>query len=586
MSERNHFTLGWHVGVCAPTLCALLIACSGNVTTDPAPNGEDLPSTGGGSDVVGEGSQPAAGDPGTNTQDSSGSPSGSTSATPPTAPPGTQELEPSPPPGNALRLTRSELDHALRDLLHDDSNPASRFLAEDEYSPFDNDASRQVVSPTLIESVHALAQEAAERLANDVESRAQWMPCSPQTATDAECFDMTATRLARSFFRRDVAASELQDYRRFLDFAEEAGDFYFGVELLLSALIQDPEFLYRLERPTDGKLNGAEIATRLSFTLWGSVPDAALLDDAASGVLATSEGRADAARRMLTSDSSMEQLFRFHAMWLGYRAIPHDAELNAAFQLETQALLSRVLFEEPQSYLALFESTETYLTEALAQHYGLPAPDGPEGWVTYPEGSGRAGVLSHGSVLSAFSKFDDTSPTQRGIFIRTRLLCQNVPPPPPAVDVDQPPGGSEAEAECKLDRYRAHREQSGCMECHALFDPIGEGLERFDRAGRFREHDDADENCVLDGEGELPGSGAFNGPAELASLLVADGAIQSCLTQQLLSYARGTSSLSPDDRTFAAEMAESLEAEGLVLTDWIPRWVADERFVQPMKESP
>src|SRR5690606_15688832 len=129
-------------------------------------------------------------------------------------------------------------------------------------------------------------------------------------------------------------------------------------------------------------------------------------------------------------------------------------------------------------------------------HYGLPSPGSDAGWVTYPEASGRAGILSHGSVLSGFSKFSDTSPTQRGIFVRTRLLCQTVPSPPVTVDVDQPPG-VDATGACKAERYRAHREQSGCAECHSLFEPIGLGLENFDMAGRYRAHDDGRPDCPI-----------------------------------------------------------------------------------------
>lgn len=566
--------------------CLTLVNCSGNVTSEgttgaDAATPDEQPT----SEIDGSGPNAR-----TDLPDSSATAPGSLSADPTSASPDSNstapDVEQEPAPGTAMRLSQVELNHALRDLLGDTENAASQFLAEDEFSPFDNDSSRQTVSPALIESVHAMAQDVAERLAHDETSRSEWMPCEPESASDAACFDMTSSKLARLFFRRDVASSELEEYRRFLDFAAEADDFYFGIELLLSALIQDPEFLYRLERPVSGALSGAEVATRMSFTLWGTVPDTALLDEASNGALTTSEGRSAAASRMLESPLSREQLFRFHAMWLGYRAIPHAAELTSAFQQETEALLSHVIFEESQSYLEVFNSPDTFLTDALAEHYDLPAPEGGQGWVTYPEDSGRAGILSHGSVLSAFSKFDDTSPTQRGIFIRTRLLCQNVPEPPPAVNVDQPPGGSEAEANCKLDRYRAHREQSGCMECHLLFDPIGEGLERFDRAGRFREHDDADENCPLDGEGELPGAGAFNGPAELARLLVEQGTIQACLTRQLLSYARGTSALSAQDQTFAADMTTALELQDLNLKNWLPQWVADERFIQPLEESP
>ena len=128
-------------------------------------------------------------------------------------------------------------------------------------------------------------------------------------------------------------------------------------------------------------------------------------------------------------------------MWLGYRSIPHTPELVDAFNRETSALIDRVILDEPGSYLRMFTMDETFVDDSLADHYGLPRPADGEGWVSY-EGTGRAGILGHGSLLAAFSKFEDTSPTQRGILVRTRFMCEDVPRPPPNVDADQPPQGA------------------------------------------------------------------------------------------------------------------------------------------------
>lgn len=582
MAPSKHTRVMWRTRLRMGVLCAPLWGCSGGVAEEsPKQDGDtvtpidanDAAASGAPeSDSAGPSPKPTPGD--ANDVPVSPSPTNGTDQ------PAAQVAQES-----VLRLTQVEINHSLRDVLGDSNNTASTLLSEDEFSPFDNNAGRQLVSPSLIDSVHALAQDVAARVAYDSTKRSVWMPCAPAAADDAECFDATAAKLTRQLFRRKVSDSETTSYRRFLALAAEASDFYYGVELLISALVQDPEFLYRMERPTGGTLNDYEIATRLSFLLAGTTPDDALLRDADSGALAAATGRANAALRILESDLSKRQMFRIHAMWLGYRSIPHDAQLNAAFQLETEQLIDRIVFTEPRSYLELFQSLETYLTPELADHYGLPRPEGDQGWVMYPSNSRRAGILSHGSVLSGFSKFDDTSPTQRGIFVRTRLLCQPVQSPPPAVNVDQPPGGEEANGACKLDRYRAHQEQSGCRECHQLFDPIGVGLERFDRAGRYREHDDADETCVIDGSGELPGYGTFDGPGELAQLLTQHGAIQNCLVRHLMRYARGTDVLGPEDEKFATDMVTSLEDANLILKDWLPKWVADERFVRPLEGS-
>jgi hypothetical protein len=361
------------------------------------------------------------------------------------------------------------------------------------------------------------------------------------------CFRRVTEALLRRAFRRPVTAAEVEPYMRLLSFATEDipevdNDFYTAVELLLRSVLQDPEWLYRIEvgTPTQDPsvlgLNGYEIASRMSFLLWGSAPDDGLLQDAGAGMLGDDETRRGVAEQMLADPRAKAQLHRFHAMWLGYRALPHPPELTSAFQRETNALLDRVIFEEQRSYLDLFTFDETYLDDALADHYGLPRPSGGAGWVPYGD-SGRAGILSHGSVLSAFSKFTDTSPTQRGIFVRTRLLCQTIGRPPANVVADKPPG--DGDAVCKTDRYAEHRSNGACASCHDQLDPIGFGLEQFDIAGRKREHDDGLPQCAIEGQGQVTGYGEFSGPAELGALLVEEELIQDCIVRQLAQFALG-----------------------------------------------
>jgi mono/diheme cytochrome c family protein len=250
------------------------------------------------------------------------------------------------------------------------------------------------------------------------------------------------------------------------------------------------------------------------------------------------------------------QLERFHAMWLGYRAIPHPAALTAAFAQESAALIERVVFDEQRDYLDLFRLAETNVDAMLANHYGLTPPKSGRAWVSYGA-TGRAGILSHGSVLSAFSKFSDTSPTQRGIFVRTRLLCQSVGSPPANVMVDQPPKSDESP--CKIERYKAHASGS-CAGCHGAIDPIGFGLERFDIAGRYREHDDGLAQCTIDGKGSLPGGGSFSGPAELADKLIASGDLPACVVKQYLSFALGRA-VAEGDAAELERLTRSFEQE-------------------------
>jgi hypothetical protein len=397
--------------------------------------------------------------------------------------------------------------------------------------------------------------------------------------------------MGQRLFRRPLAAEELDAYCTLQAFSTEDipgvnNDFYTGIELVLRSMLQDPEFLYRIEVGTASgnagelALGDYEIATRMSFLLWGSTPDDALLSAAADGVLGSPSGRRAAAERLLADERARSALHRFHAMWLGYRAIPHGMDLVAAFDRETTQLIDRVIFDQPSSYLSLFLSPETYVDDRLAEHYGLPRPAGGEGWVPYGS-SRRAGILSHGSVLAGFSKFSDTSPTQRGIFVQTRLLCNTVDPPPANVNVDQPPGSDDAA--CKSERYAEHRASASCAGCHADLDPIGFGLEEYDIGGRLRTHDDGHEECAISGEGELPGYGTFRGPGELAQKLVESGELSQCFVQHLLSYAIGRP-LRASETRLVESLEQSFAASGYDARTLLLDHIASERFALRREE--
>lgn len=441
----------------------------------------------------------------------------------------------------ARRLTRTEYDHTLRDLLQDTTNSGFALLPEDVNDPFDNDYHTQKVSPALIEAAETLANQAADRAVSDSAVRDSIMPCTPSGATDAACLGDFVASFGRRALRRPLTATEVDGYvAQFLPFAEEGGDFFIAVRLTIAAMLQDVEFLYRIElgEPVPGKpgvfeLNDFEMATRLSYFLVGSTPPDWLLNEAGAGRLSSPDGVRAAALKLMEDPRAQARVERFHALWLGFHQLPHDAQLVDELRAETKALIDRVVFEEKIDYFELFRSEQTFLTDYLAGHYGYDPPGSP-GWATYPDA--RRGILSHGSVLSSFGKFADTSPTQRGIFIRTRLLCTEIPPPPPDVDTDNPP--EPAAGECKTDTYAVHN-QGGCHDCHKLMDPIGFGLENYDNQGRFRAFEEGKPECEISGDGAIDGLGSFNGPAELADMIVDSGDLERCVVTQVYRFAMG-----------------------------------------------
>jgi hypothetical protein len=489
-------------------------------------------------------------------------------------------------PSVARRLSQAELDNSLRDILGETARPAQKYLPEDEYTPYDNDHTLQQASSALIDSIEALAEDVAKRTLADPARRARVVSCTPATPTDSDCFRQVVSEVGRRFFRRPLTEAELTAYMSLLPFAGPNSEgvatrFDTAVELLLRSIIQDPEFLYRVEAGTATQtsevfaLDDYAIATRLAYTLWGTTPSDALLDRARQGGLANSGERRQVAEQMLLDPKAREQLHRFHALWLGYRAIPHPADLVSEFDGETSALIDRVVFEEQRSYLDLFLLDETRITDKLATLYGLPAPPQGGGWVKYGD-TGRAGILSHGSVLSAFSKFSDTSPTQRGILVRTRLLCEDGLSPPANVDVDHPPG--DPQQTCKYDRYAQHRASSSCAHCHDQLDPVGFGLENYDIQGRFRAHDDGLPECAIAGNGSVSGIGAFKGPGELAALLVSSKRLEACVVRQLYEFAVGHEVYGDESEAVSALVA-SFEGGGYALDQLLLRYVESPAFV-------
>lgn len=479
----------------------------------------------------------------------------------------------------ARRLTRAEYDDTIRDLLMDDTRAGTQQLPEDVNDPFDNDYQTQKVSAALVEGAEALASAAAARAVADPSVRDTIVPCTPSAADDAACLAAFVSSFGRRALRRPLSTAEVDEYvAQLLPFAIETDDFYVAVKLTITALLQDVEFLYRIElgealpeKPGVFKLDDYEVATRLSYFLIGSTPPDWLLDRAAADELGTVEGVRAAAVELMEDPRVKARVERFHALWLGFHQLPHEAELVSELRAETRALIERVVFEQPTDYFEIFRAEQTFLTEYLAGHYGYDAPS-DDGWTSYPDD--RRGILSHGSVLSAFGKFADTSPTQRGIFIRTRLLCQAIPPPPPDAASDNPP--EAADGDCKTDQYAAHA-QGGCYDCHRMMDPIGFGLENYDNRGRYRTHDDGKPECIIEGKGAIDGVGEFNGPAELGELIISSGQLERCIVTQVYRLAMGRQEKS-EDRPHIEALEARFAAGGHAFDQLVMDMVSTESF--------
>jgi len=194
--------------------------------------------------------------------------------------------------------------------------------------------------------------------------------------------------------------------------------------------------------------------------------------------------------------------------------------------------------------------------------------------------SPRRGILSHGTLLAAGAKFDDTSPTLRGVFVRNRLLCQTIPPPPPTVAVDEPPPATGSP--CKVDRYAAHR-AGNCAGCHNQTDPIGFGLENYDRTGAYRAAERDNPQCTISGDGEVAGLGTFNGPAELAALIAGSGSLESCVVMQLYRMALGRRETAGDMSTLS-KLTDGFKQGGRAFDKLLVDMIADPAFIHRQVE--
>ncbi|HET6340135.1 MAG TPA: DUF1592 domain-containing protein [Polyangiales bacterium] len=480
------------------------------------------------------------------------------------------------------RLSREEYRATLRALLGVDVASDVELLPADSFTPFDNDYTLQVPSKALVDGLKAVAERALEKTLADQALRSKLVSCSPTGAADTQCLTDFIRRFGRRALRRPLADTEVQGYLRFQPFAVATNDFYTAVSMVARAMLQDLEFVYRVEigqpiagRPGVNRLDDWETAARLAYFLWGENPDDTLLDQAQNGALRSDRDVRATAERMLADERGQRRILRFHALWMGYDTLPNAPELNAAMRQETDALVRRVVFQDQRPWLDLFTATETWANAELGAIYGLPNTGPSFGWVSYNTAE-RRGILSHGSLLSNGYNGTDTSPTRRGKFIQERLACTPIPPPPNDVMADQPPAATSGN-DCKIDRYAAHRKEARCSGCHALMDGVGFGLENYDHRGAYREHDTGKPQCVIEGSGDLSGVGAFRGPAQLGALLAQSGELTSCLIQRVYQLGVGRAPRPTED----APMLEALEQRGgpgLQLRQVVLDWVSSEGF--------
>ena len=387
-------------------------------------------------------------------------------------------------------------------------------------------------------------------------SRERIFTCRPargEAVEEIACARDILSAIARRAYRRPVTDDDVERLLTFYDRGRAAGSFDTGIEMALRRLLVSPEFLFRVERDPQGVLAGEsyrvsdlELASRLAFFLWSSIPDDELLEAAEHRELSDAEIFEAQVERMLADPRSEALVGNFAGQWLTLRnaaavqpdedAFPDFGEgLRQAFRRETELLFGSILRED-RSTLDLLAADYTFVNERLAQHYGIPNVRGSHFRRVGLADEARGGLLGHGSILTVTSYANRTSPVNRGKWVLENILGTPPPPPPPDVpDLETAEGGQALSMREAMEQHRAN---PVCASCHRLMDPVGLSLENFDAIGRWR--DRSETRGAIDATGELPDGTPFDGPSGLkAALLRHPDRFVTTVTEKLMTYALG-----------------------------------------------
>jgi mono/diheme cytochrome c family protein len=411
----------------------------------------------------------------------------------------------------------------------------------------------------------------------DTPSRRRIFVCHPARPSEEEpCARKILGTLARRAYRRPVTSADVETLLRFYQIGRrDEGSFEMGIEAALERLLISPHFLFRVERdPTNVESGGVyrisdlELASRLSFFLWSSIPDDQLLDVAAGGKLRDPRVLEEQVRRMLADDRARALVTNFGSQWLFLRnlravdpnpnAFPDfDDNLRDAFQRETELFLESQMRED-RTLAELLTANYTFVNERLARFYGIRNVYGPH-FRRVETDPHRAGLLGHGSILTVTSYATRTSPVLRGKYLLDNILGAPPPPPPPNVPpLPETPAGERPQASMR-ERMEEHRQNAICATCHQRMDPLGFALENFDAIGKWRT---AEGSSPIDASGVLPDGTKFSGPDDFRTALVAhrDEFVRT-FTERLLTYALGRAVAHYDMPALRTIMREAAPSE-------------------------
>jgi hypothetical protein len=493
------------------------------------------------------------------------------------------------------RLTHSQYNNTVRDLLGDQTAPANQFPPEDFVNGFKDQYDAQSLSPLLAEAYSTAAEKLARNAFRNGDSQ-RLVPCRPSP----DCAETLIRRFGLRAFRRPLDAPEVRRYARLF---ARAPDFQEGARLVVEAMLQSPNFLFRLEDTPRPEWKPYAAASRLSYALWDTMPDEHLMDAASRGQLSTPAGIEKTARRMLQDPRAHDALDEFVSQWLRFDRMltsSRDRRRYRNFSRETAIAMTEEarrfvgdLVWNGRNFMDAFTANYGFVNADLAAIYGVPAPATEFERVAFPPESERAGLLGQALFLALSAKPDDTSLTGRGLFVREQFLCQHVPPPPAGVNTNLAPS-TEAHPQTNRDRMSEHVANKFCATCHNLIDPIGFGLEKFDAVGARRDkyellfrtsyHEPekhAPKKVVLpmDTKGWVAGlpNSEFTSPRGLGVILARSPQCQECMVKQYFRYIAGRGE-TPADYDVIRRTAEDFRSSGFHFKELIVSLIRNREF--------
>lgn len=476
----------------------------------------------------------------------------------------------SPGPAPLRRLTRAEYEATVQALLGQPPPPLVAFPPEVRGLGFANNADSQNVSTTLIERY----EQAGTNLAGIfVANAARFANCDLTTGGEA-CVDAFVRGLGHKAYRRPLTEAEVARLKVVYQDGVALENAQAGAEMVVEVMLQSSAFLYRPEYGAEIVSEGIvrlapyEMATRLSYLIWGTPPDDLLYQAAFDNQLQTREQILAQATRLFADPRSQKMVDAFHYEWLDLAKvgeIERDAAaypgfslaLPALLQEETRRFIEEIFTKDNGTLSALLQAPYTLLNPELAQYFGASVLG--TGWTRVTKGANRdAGLLTQSGLLASHSHPDQSSPVRRGKFIREAFLCQALPPPPPGLVITVPSLDPNLTTR---QRFSQHASDPACAGCHRLIDPMGLGFENFDATGRWR---DEEGGLPIDASGELVDAdvaGVFMGPVELAQKLAASELVANCVVRQWsrFSYARGESA---EDACTLDKLTTTLKGSG------------------------